>query len=58
MISNLLFISTSKYELDEQAIKVPFNYHIKIEINKGNISYNNYFLNQKLEIYNKLITTK
>jgi len=45
--SNSWFISKCKYELDEQAMKVPFDYDIKIEINNGNISSMNDFLDKK-----------
>ena len=46
--SNSWFISKCKYELDEQAMKVPFDYDIKIEINNGNISSMDDFLNKKI----------
>ena len=47
--SNSWFIGKCKYELDEQAMKVPFDYDIKIEINNGNISSMYDFLNKKIE---------
>ena len=46
--NNSWFISKCKYELDEQAMKVPFDYDIKIEINNGNIFTVNDFLNKKI----------
>ena len=46
--TNSWLISKCKYELDEQAMKVPFDYDIKIEINNGNISSMDDFLNKKL----------
>ena len=46
--NNTWLISKSKYELDEQAMKVPFDYDIKIEINNGNISSMDDFLNKKI----------
>ena len=41
---NTWLISKCKYELDEQAMKVPFDYDIKIEIKNGNIFSMNGFL--------------
>ena len=46
--NNSWLISKCKYELDEQAMKVPFDYDIKIEINNGDILSMNDFLNKKL----------
>jgi len=46
--TNSWLISKCKYELDEQAMKVPFDYDIKIEINNGNISSMDDFLNKKI----------
>ena len=46
--NNSWLISKCKYELAEQAMKVPFDYDIKIEINNGNIFIMNDFLNKKL----------
>ena len=46
--NNTWLISKCKYELAEQAMKVPFDYDIKIEINNGNIFIMNDFLNKKL----------
>ena len=46
--TNSWLISKCKYELDEQAMKVPFDYDIKIEINNGNISSVDDFLNKKI----------
>ena len=46
--NNTWRISKCKYELAEQAMKVPFDYDIKIEINNGNIFIMNDFLNKKL----------
>ena len=45
--NNTWLISKCKYELAEQAMKVPFDYDIKIEINNGNIFSMNDFLNKK-----------
>ena len=45
---NTWFISKCKYELDEQAMKVPFDYDIKIEIKNGIIFSMNDFLNKKI----------
>ena len=45
---NTWLISKCKYELDEQAMKVPFDYDIKIEIKNGNIFTMNDFLNKKI----------
>ena len=47
--NNSWLISKCKYELEEQALKVPFDYDIKIEINNGIISSMNDFLNKKME---------
>ena len=49
MNNNTWFISKCKYELDEQAMKVPFDYDIKIEINNGNIFTMDDFLNKKID---------
>ena len=46
--NNSWLISKCKYELQEQAMKVPFDYDIKIEINNGTISSMNDFLNKKM----------
>ena len=46
--NNSWLISKCKYELDELAMKVPFDYDIKIEINNGNISSMDDFLNKKI----------
>jgi hypothetical protein len=45
---NTWLISKCKYELDEQAMKVPFDYDIKIEIKNGIIFPMNDFLNKKI----------
>ena len=45
---NTWLISKCKYELDEQAMKVPFDYDIKIEIKNGIISNMIDFLNKKI----------
>ena len=45
---NTWLISKCKYELDEQAMKVPFDYDIKIEIKNGIIFTMNDFLNKKI----------
>ena len=47
--NNSWLISKCKYELEEQALKVPFDYDIKIEINNGIISSMNDLLNKKME---------
>ena len=46
--TNTWLISKCKYELDEQAMKVPFDYDIKIEIKNGEIFTMNDFLNKKI----------
>ena len=46
--TNTWLISKCKYELDEQAMKVPFDYDIKIEIKNGEIITMNDFLNKKI----------
>ena len=46
--TNTWLISKCKYELDEQRMKVPFDYDIKIEINNGDVLSMNDFLNKKL----------
>ena len=46
--TNSWLISKCKYELDEQMMKVPFDYDIKIEINNGDVLSMNDFLNKKL----------
>ena len=53
---NSWLISKCKYELDEQMMKVPFDYDIKIEINNGDVLGMNDFLNKKLN--NKQQTQK
>ena len=45
---NTWLISKCKYELDEQNMKVPFDYDIKIEFNHAKISTMNDFLNKKI----------
>ena len=45
--TNTWLISKCKYELVEQAMKVPFDYDIKIEINNGNIYTMEDFLNEQ-----------
>ena len=47
MKENNWLISKCKYELDEQKLKIPFDYDIKIEINNGTISTMTDFLNKK-----------
>jgi hypothetical protein len=54
--TNSWLISKCKYELDEQMMKVPFDYDIKIEINNGDVLGMNDFLNKKLN--NKQQTQK
>ena len=45
--NNCWLISKYKYELDEQRLKIPFDYDIKIEINNGTISTMAEYLNKK-----------
>ena len=52
--NNTWLISQSKYELDEQAMKVPFDYDIKIEINNDNIFTMDDFLNKKIDNKQKI----
>jgi hypothetical protein len=56
--SNTWLISKCKYELDEQAMKVPFDYDIKIEIKNGEIFTMNDFLNKKIGNDNKQINNE
>ena len=44
---NNWIISKGKYELDEQRLKIPFDYDIKIEINNGTILTMTDYLNKK-----------
>ena len=46
--NNTWIINKCKYELDEQKMKVPFDYDIKIEFNNGKITTLNEFLNKKI----------
>ena len=46
--NNTWFINKCKYELDEQSMKVPFDYDIKIEFNNGKICTMNAFINTKI----------
>jgi hypothetical protein len=44
---NNWIISKGKYELDDQRLKIPFDYDIKIEINNGTVSTMTDYLNKK-----------
>ena len=45
--NNYWLISKCKYEIDEQKLKIPFDFDIKIEINNGTISTMSNYLNKK-----------
>ena len=56
--NNCWLISKCKYDIDEQKLKIPFDYDIKIEIENGIISTMSDYLNKKYKNDNNNINEK